>query len=47
MKVTSQIFLAHLFDAHALAGEDDAEIDLLPIEADAAGVVATVRSWKG
>jgi hypothetical protein len=25
-----------LFDADALAGEDDAEIDLLPIEADAA-----------
>jgi hypothetical protein len=27
--------LAHLFDADALAGEDEAEIDLLPIEADA------------
>jgi len=27
--------LAHLFDADALTGEDDAEIDLLPIEADA------------
>jgi hypothetical protein len=24
--------VAHLFDADALAGEDDAEIDLLPIE---------------
>ena len=29
-------FLAHLFDADALASEDDAKIDLLPIEADAA-----------
>jgi len=27
--------LAHLLDADALAGEDDTEIDLLPIEADA------------
>jgi hypothetical protein len=27
--------LAHLFDADALAGEDEAEIDFLPIEADA------------
>jgi hypothetical protein len=27
--------LAHLFDADALTGEDDAEIDFLPIEADA------------
>jgi hypothetical protein len=29
--------VAHLFDANALAGEDDAEIDLGAIEADAAG----------
>jgi hypothetical protein len=28
--------LADLFDANALAGEDEAEIDLAPIEADAA-----------
>ena len=28
--------VAHLFGADALAGQDDAEIDLLPIEADAA-----------
>jgi hypothetical protein len=28
--------VAHLFDADALTGEDNAEIDLLPIEANAA-----------
>ena len=28
--------LAYLLNSDALAGEDDAEIDLLPIEADAA-----------
>jgi hypothetical protein len=28
--------IAHLFDADALASEDDAEIDLLAIEADSA-----------
>ena len=28
--------VAHLFDTNALAGEDDAEIDLAAIEADAA-----------
>jgi hypothetical protein len=27
--------LAHLLDADALAGEDDTEIDFLPIKADA------------
>ena len=29
-------FLAHLFDAHHLPSEHGAEIDFLPIEADAA-----------
>ena len=28
-------FFAHLFNSHLLTGEDGAEIDFLPIEADA------------
>ena len=40
--------LAHLFDADALAGEDEAEIDFLPIEADAAaGCDGAAPSWNG
>jgi hypothetical protein len=31
-----------LFDADALAGEDDTEVNLLPIEADAAHVVTVI-----
>ncbi len=40
--------LADLFDADALAGEDEVEIDLPPIEADTAtrGTVA-ILSWNG
>jgi hypothetical protein len=39
--------VAHLLDSDALAGEDGAEIDLLPIEADAAAMSVVKRIGVG
>ena len=41
-KADQRELIAHLFDADALAGKDDTEIDLLPIEAN-----ATARRHRG